>query len=109
MKIKFPTLLVALFLLTPAITNAQLGKFINKTAKSINNAVDSTLAKRSKAKHAEASGQQTDTPSAIEKTTPREVNVDALGGKVKLKYEEQYDFGSKMHPITEVFENKQSM
>jgi len=114
MKKRAIILILALICMAPAVSNAQLGNFIrNKASKALNsvakekvNAVDSAALKSAKEMEpAPAENQK-------EATQENQGGMDLsrfLGGKVDLKYNDEYSFTSRLYMVTETYSKKEVM
>jgi hypothetical protein len=95
MKTKITLLLSAFLMITPNISNAQIGSMLkNKINKAINkdvqNKADSTAAKNQ--------DQQTE--------GRRGLGMGILGGKTDIKHNDEYDFTGRIYMVMETYDKK---
>ncbi len=114
MKKKIITLLLTIIFMVPAVSNAQLGNFIkNKVSKGLNAVV------KEKANEVDTAAQKRAAASEINPGTKQKENDEGnpggmdftkfLGGKVDLKYNDEYNFTSKLYMVTEAYDKKEVM
>ena len=115
MKKKIIVLVLTILFMAPAVSNAQLGNFIkNKVSKGLN------AVGKEKANEADtAAKQKAETVDGANK--PNEVGNENqsgqggmdftkfLGGKVDLKYNDEYKFTSRLYMVTESYDKKEVM
>ena len=114
MKKKIIVLVLTIIFMVPAVSNAQLGNFIkNKVSKGLN-----AVAKE-KANEADTAAQKRAAASENKEGTKQKENGEGnqggmdftkfLGGKVDLKYNDEYNFTSKLYMVTESYDKKEVM
>lgn len=115
MKTRSLLLAIVLLVFTPVFVSAQIGsmlknrvgKALNAGAKAIGNEADSTAKSNAEAAStgaAVSTGQQ----SSQQPSPGGGVNIGGLfGGKVDLKYSENYSYNSKMYMAMELYDKKE--
>ena len=124
MKTQTIILVLALIFMVPAASNAQLGNFIkNKASKMLNNTskekereatakIDSA-AQKAAAEAAAASAKQVE--EGQNKPAQNQSGQEGmdfsrfLGGKVDLKYKDDYSFSSRLYMVIETYDKKETM
>ena len=121
-------LFFVLFIIMPAISYGQLGRLINKAAartlstvgkesvKEANKEADSTARQKAENSAKNAAGNQTDNNQTTQPERQANQNQQPpqggmnfgnfLGGKVDLKYNDEYSFTSRLYMQTETYDKK---
>ena len=109
MKLKSIFLLLVLVLTIPVTSNAQLGLLRKAINKKIDNKVDSTIDKKAQddANKKEQSDQNnTDNSAAQSNGGTKETGRGLFGGKIDIKYNDEYNFTGRMYMQMENYEKK---
>lgn len=102
MKTRAVILLLFLALILPAISNAQLGVLRRAINRQIDNKVDSAIDKSVKDNAAKS-----DKTSDEDKSGTKETGRGLFGGKIDIKYDDEYDFTGRIYMQMEIYDNKE--
>ncbi len=114
MNKKIIILVLTITFMVPAVSNAQLGNFIkNKVSKGLN-AVAKEKANEADTAAKKKAEMEGNTPADKQKENGEgnQGGMDFtkfLGGKVDLKYNDEYNFTSKLYMVTETYDKKEVM
>jgi hypothetical protein len=111
MKTRSIFLFLLLALMLPVTSNAQLGLLRKAINKKIDNKVDSAVNKKAQddaRKKDSASQAQTGNPSSSQTTTggTKETGRGLFGGKIDIKYSDEYKFTGRIYMQMETYNNK---
>ncbi|MEI6049491.1 MAG: DUF4412 domain-containing protein [Bacteroidota bacterium] len=116
MKTRSIFLLLALLILLPGVSNAQLGFVRNKLNKAINkevdNKIDTAIDKserdsRNNAKENEQSDQnESDKSSTQDNSGTKGTGRGLFGGKIDIKYNDEYKFTGRLYMQVETYDKK---
>jgi hypothetical protein len=127
MKIRTVIPFLALILLAPVVSNAQFGNFIKnkaskmlntapkESAKEANNKIDSVAQKQAETISNNSAGNQNENGQSNQSENESgqgQGGIDLskfLGGKVDMKYNDEYSFTSRLYMITETYSKKEVM
>ncbi|MEI7525068.1 MAG: DUF4412 domain-containing protein [Mariniphaga sp.] len=125
MKNQLIILFLALIIIVPIESNAQFGNFIkNNAAKALNaikqekvkestSAIDSAAQQKAAAMEKESNTQRDQANKAKDaQDNSGQAGVDIsrfLGGKVDLKYKDDYSFSSRLYMVMETYNKKETM
>jgi hypothetical protein len=111
MKTKSFILIIGLLLMMPGMSSAQFGAIRKAINKQIDHKIDSTLEKNAqdhRDKQAQEGNQQNkpDAAGASENPPQRNKNIGLFGGKIDIKYKDNYDFTGRIYMQMETYDKK---
>ena len=111
MKTRFVLLLTAILLMLPSVTHAQFGAIRRAINRQVDHKIDSSLEKsaqdqRDKQAQEEQNQNGDDNGEAKDNPPARNKNVGLFGGKLDIKYQDNYDFTGRIHMISTSYEKK---
>jgi hypothetical protein len=104
MKKRTILLLLVSAILLPQVTNAQVGVLRRAINRQIDNKIDSAITKSAQDK-AKEQGEQ-DQPQARENRGTKETGRGLFGGKIDIKYEDEYKFTGRLVMQMETYDKK---
>ena len=102
-------MLLTLAILLPLVSNAQVGVLRRAINRQIDNKIDSAITKsaKDKAKEKEQADQnQSDSTSAQENRGTKETGRGLFGGKIDIKYNDEYKFTGRLFMQMETYDKK---
>ena len=111
MKTKSIFLLFAMVVMMPNTTNAQFGVVRRAINRQIDHKIDSSIDKSAqdeRDKKAKEESEQNKTGSAASKdsSAAKSKNVGLFGGKIDIKYNDEYDFTGRIYMLMETYDKK---
>ncbi|MCE5346315.1 MAG: DUF4412 domain-containing protein [Bacteroidales bacterium] len=107
MKARSLLLLLAFLVVAPNTSNAQFGALKKAINKQIDNKLDSTIHKGAKDNAQEQTGQvQSDKVPTGDNRGTRETNRGLFGGKINIKYNDEYQFTGRIYMQMETYDKK---
>jgi hypothetical protein len=111
MKTRSILLLMAMLLMLPNISHAQFGAVRRAINRQIDHKIDSSIEKsaqdeRDKKAKEESEQAKTDSTGAKDKSAAKSKNVGLFGGKIDIKYKDDYDFTGRIYMQMESHDNK---
>ncbi len=109
MKAKAVIFLLVLVILLPGASNAQAGLLRRAINRQIDNKIDSAIDKSAKDKAKEkeqADKNQTDNTSVQDNTGTKATGRGLFGGKIDIKYDDEYKFTGRIYSQLESYDKK---
>lgn len=102
---------MALFVLLPNVSSAQFGVVRRAINRQIDHKIDSSIDKsaqdeRDKKAKEESEQNKTDEGADKDKSAPKNKNVGLFGGKIDIKYKDNYDFTGRIYMQMETHDKK---
>ena len=110
MKTRSISLLIAFMILIPAISSAQFGAVRRAINRQIDHKVDSSLeqkARENQNNQANDASSQNNADSGNSQQ-PRNKGVGLFGGKIDIKYKDNYDYTGRIYMVMETYDKKET-
>lgn len=107
MKTRLIFLIVALFIGMPKVTQAQFGAIRRAINRQIDHKIDSSVDKNAQEQRDKQAQEQNEQNQGTEKQAPKDKNIGLFGGKIDIKYKDNYDFTGRIHMQMENYDKKE--